>query len=154
MIEILEINYEKLLFWAVWVLMTWGLMIIAVLIDMWTGIETAKTLKERIHSGGLRKTFKKASEYWRVQIMLFCFDLLAILFDGYFMPFASTLGMAGVLTIEMISVRENLKRRKSHASEIIDIAQQIVGCTSTQKAVELIKKLNQDTYLSQKRKDI
>ena len=42
------------------------LVCVAALIDMWTGIDAAKTNKEKIMSHGLRKTVRKIIDYLRI----------------------------------------------------------------------------------------
>ena len=49
-------------------LMCWLVMFISVLIDMWDGVQTARVMKEKVDSKGLRRTFAKAGDYWRMML--------------------------------------------------------------------------------------
>lgn len=57
-------------------LMCWLVMFISVLIDMWDGVQTARVMKEKVDSKGLRRTFAKAGDYWRMMLFGLMFDTL------------------------------------------------------------------------------
>ena len=61
---------------AIIILIFWIIMIIAVFIDLWTGVEKARARHEQIYSDKLRRTVAKIGEYWRVQIMFLLFDIV------------------------------------------------------------------------------
>lgn len=103
-----------------YVIFCWGVIPIACLIDMWTGISKAKALKEKIKSRSLRCTVIKISEYWRVQLMAMLIDIIALCgqWDIYRAPYASVLFSIAIISIEIWSVFENLKAKKSPAGEV------------------------------------
>ena len=45
----------------------WLFMVLATLVDFWSGVTTAKVLKEPLMSHGFRRTITKISDYWRVE---------------------------------------------------------------------------------------
>ena len=102
------------------VLALWLLMVIAVLVDLWSGIEKAKARKEYVDSGGFRRTFAKLGQYWRVLAMLLLVDIIGNIFPWYSFPFASMLGTVAVIAIEFRSVIENLRAKHSSAADISD----------------------------------
>lgn len=120
-------------------LLCWLLMIAAVCIDMWDGILTARTVKEKIRSNSLRKTISKAGDYWRVLVFGLFFDVLGSMFPVYTLPYMTMLLTAGVLGIEFKSLIEHNKRKKSEAAKLPDVVKQIIECTSEADAAKLIK---------------
>ena len=75
-----------------------AIMVLAVCIDLWAGTDSAKARGEKIYSGGLRRTFSKLGDYWRIQVMALIFDLIGSCIDWYTLPFASMLVTAAGLT--------------------------------------------------------
>lgn len=124
-------------------LMCWLTMFISVLIDMWDGVQTAKFLKERIDSRGLRRTFAKAGDYWRMMLFGLMFDTLGLLFPWYVLPYMTILITVGILIIEFKSVWEHNKRKRSHAAELPNVIASIIKCASEKDALELINKIKE-----------
>ena len=107
---------------------------ISVLIDLWTGIDKAKVLNEKIYSGGFRRSIIKLKEY----IFLMYFGTVAdvALFVVYKqVPAGVLLACVACCLIELISVIENLKAKKSEAGKMPEILEQIVQCDSKQKSI-------------------
>lgn len=48
------------------------------------------------------------------------------------------------LFVEGFSVVENLRKKKSHAAEVADMAARIVECLTPEEAQKLIKKIKED----------
>ena len=48
------------------------------------------------------------------------------------------------LLVEGISVVENLRRKKSHAAEVADVAAKIVKCLTTEDAEKIIKMIKEE----------
>ena len=65
------------------ILAMWVIMILAVCVDLWAGTDSAKARGEKIYSGGLRRTFSKLGDYWRIQVMALIFDLIGSCIDWY-----------------------------------------------------------------------
>ena len=128
----------------------WCLVLCAVLIDLWDGVHTAKVLHRTIRSHKLRITMNKLGEYWRVMLMGFIVDLVGVLFPWYNLPFASVLFCVGIVGIELKSVYEHAKERKSKAAELPTIIKQIVECASEHDATKIVKAVSE--YLEESKK--
>lgn len=123
------------------VLLCWTFVFLANIIDFWSGRDTARALGEPIDSKGYRRTFVKIGDYYRVLMFMLLFDLIGSLFEFYKLPFGSILGSAAVIGIELKSVIENSRRKKSHSAEIPEIIKEIIQCSSTAKGKEIVEKL-------------
>jgi len=117
------------------------LVIIAIMLDLWDGVHTAKITKERVHSHKLRVTIAKMSEYWRFIIIGFLIDCIGMIFSFYFMPFVAVLFGTGLIIIEIKSMFEHAKRRKSHTTELPMILKSIVDCATDKDAHDLIERI-------------
>ncbi len=135
------LNFENLKRMLTVVLILWSLMIVAVLVDLWSGIEKAKARKEYVNSGGFRRTFAKVGEYWRVLAMLLLVDIIGNIFPWYSFPFASVLGTVAVIAIEFRSVIENLREKHSAAAQIPDMIGRIIRCKDPARAAELLQEV-------------
>ena len=120
------------------------LICIACLMDMWTGIDAARANKEKIRSKPLRKTGIKIVDYFRLLIIFVLIDILGLCFPWYNLPYGAIIGTAGVLFVEGFSVVENLRRKKSHAAEVADVAAKIVKCLTTEDAEKIIKMIKEE----------
>lgn len=116
----------------------------AALIDMWTGIDAAKTNKERIMSHGLRKTVRKIIDYLRIVYFFLLIDILGAIFTWYNLPYCAILATLGVLLIEGRSVIENSKKKKSAAGRVVDAVQEIISCVDSEKAKSIIEMLKEE----------
>ncbi len=119
-------------------LICWGVMIAAVFIDLWTGIDKAKALGERVHSQAMRRTVTKIGEYWRVLAMFLLFDIVASFVEAYNLPYGSMLGTICVLVIEVRSVFENLSAKRSVATGIPDVLTRILKCKDREMAQVIV----------------
>lgn len=133
------INLEGLQRMLVIVFILWFMVFVAVCCDMWTGIKKAKALHEEVDSQGMRRTFSKASDYWSVMSMLLLLDFIGNIFPWYNFPYTSILGTVGVIYIELKSMFENLKAKRSAAADIPDAIRQIIQCKDVAKAAELLQ---------------
>lgn len=120
------------------------LICIACLMDMWTGIDAARANKEKIRSNPLRKTGMKIVDYFRLIIIFVLVDILGLCFPWYNLPYGAIIGTAGVLFVEGFSVVENLRRKRSHAAEVADVAAKIVKCLTTEDAEKIIKMIKEN----------
>lgn len=120
------------------------LICIACLMDMWTGIDAARANKEKIRSKPLRKTGVKIVDYFRLIIIFVLIDILGLFFPWYNLPYGAVIGTAGVLFVEGFSVVENLRRKRSHAAEVADVAAKIVKCLTTEDAEKIIKMIKEE----------
>lgn len=119
----------------------WGLMLLAVIIDMWSGVSAAKAVGEQINSHGLRRTFAKAGDYWRIMLFGLFFDLLGLLFPQFLLPYATLIITAGVLLIELRSVIENARKKKSAAADIPDIIKEVMKAIDKKSAIDVLDKI-------------
>lgn len=115
--------------------------IIAIMLDLWDGVHTAKKLKDRVHSHKLRVTITKISEYWRLMVIGFLLDCIGIVFSFYILPFFAMLFGFGLIVIEIKSMIEHAKRRKSHTAELPDILHKMVACANEKDAHDLLEKI-------------
>lgn len=120
------------------------LIVFACLLDMWTGIDAARANKEKICSRPLRKTGTKIVDYYRLVMFFILIDILGLCFPWYNLPYGAIIGTAGVLFVEGFSVVENLRKKKSHAADVADMAAKIVECLTTEEAQKIIKKIKEE----------
>lgn len=118
------------------------LVIFAIMLDLWDGVHTARVTKESVHSHKLRVTINKMSEYWRFLIIGFLIDCIGIIFSFYIMPFIVVLFGVGLIIIEIKSMFEHAKRRKSGTTELPNILHQIVKCANEKDARDLVEQIN------------
>lgn len=112
----------------------WLFMVLATLVDFWSGVTTAKALKEPLMSHGFRRTITKISDYWRVLLFALMFDILGAFLSFYYLPFLSMLCTLAIVVIEARSVVENSGRRRSHAAEVPALIKDIVEAATTEQA--------------------
>lgn len=122
-------------------LLLWILVILAVLIDLWDGVYTARQMGQRVHSHKLRVTIRKIGEYWRFILMGFVADTIGILFPFWAWPYLSIIICLAIIFIEGKSVMEHAKRRKSHVAQIPSVITEIVHCACEKDALELIQRI-------------
>ena len=123
------------------ILVCWSFVCIAIIFDFWSGRATSKALGEKLDSKGYRRTFVKIGDYYRVLMFLLLFDLIGSLFDFYKLPFATILGSIATIAIELKSVIENSRRKKSHAGDMPEIIKEIIQCTTADKSKKILDKL-------------
>ena len=114
------------------------LVIMAIMLDLWDGMYTAKRTGQRVHSHKLRVTIAKVSEYWRFLLIGFLADCLGFLFSFYFLPFMALLFGMGLIVVEIISMFEHAKHRKSHLIDLPEIIDGIIAATSKKDAEKII----------------
>ena len=122
-------------------LILWLLVILAVLIDLWDGVYTARVLGVKIHSHKLRVTVRKIGEYWRIMLMGFVFDTVGMLFPFYAWPYASVVICVAITFIEFKSMIEHARKRKSHVAKIPGMLKDIIECATEHDALEIISKV-------------
>lgn len=149
MLELIEQkNFDGLVFYIairiVIILICWIFMVVANLIDFWSGTTTAKALGESLMSHGFRRTIVKVGDYVRVMLFALMFDMLGSLLSFYVIPFATILCTVAIIWIEGKSVIENSRRKKAHAADVPEIVKQIVQCATTEKGLEIFNKLQSE----------
>lgn len=117
------------------------LVILAIIMDLWDGVYTARRIGERIHSHKLRVTLAKISEYFRFIAIGFLVDCVGMLFPFYFMPFVAMLFGVGLTIVEAKSMFEHARKRHSHTVEVPDIIRSIIACAKEKDAHALIEQI-------------
>lgn len=117
------------------------IVIAAIMLDLWDGVMTAKRLNKKVHSHKLRVTVAKMSEYWRFIMIGFLIDCIGFLFSCYVLPFVVILFGVGLIVVEIKSMFEHAKRRKSQTSQLPDIWQGIVACANEKDAQQIVHKI-------------
>lgn len=90
----------------------------ATLIDMTDALITARRTKRPIRSHSLRKTVAKISEYWRVLLAGFLADSVCCFSEYYDLPYAAMLIALGLVVIEIKSLMEHARMRKSAVKDL------------------------------------
>lgn len=86
----------------------------------------------------------KIVDYYRLVMFFILIDILGLCFPWYTLPYGAVIGTAGVLFVEGFSVVENLRKKKSHAAEVADMAAKIVECLTPEEAQKIIKKIKEE----------
>lgn len=120
------------------------LVIVACLIDLWTGIDAARKNKDKIRSKALRRTVAKVLDYLRVVIFGVLIDVLGLTFPWYAVPYCAIVCTLGILIVEGKSVLENFQKKKSSAAKVADIIEVIVKCTDNDTAEKIIQAIKAD----------
>lgn len=94
------------------------LVLLAVVIDLFTGIQTAKKCKEKIQSHILRRTVNKVISYLTVVFFGIFIDILGLCFPWYAIPYCCIVTTFGVILIEGKSVIENHAKAKNPAAHV------------------------------------
>lgn len=129
------------------------LVIVACLIDLWTGLDAARKNKETIKSLILRRTVSKILDYLRVVLFGVLIDVLGLPFPWYSIPYCAIVVTLGVLLIEGKSVIENYHKSKSSAAHVVDMIAKIIDCTDNDTAEKLIKAIKEDSKNHKKPKN-
>lgn len=138
-----------------WSVMVFGCLVLAglaCLMDLWIGIEAARANREPIRSRPLRKTGSKIVDYYRLLVFFLLIDVLGLCFPWWGLPYATLACTAGVLAVEGLSVVENLRRKRSHAAEVADLAAEIVACVTPEEAKKIIGRIKEKHGDAVKRK--
>lgn len=139
------INYDKVMLFAGMFLAVSILVIVAIMLDLWDGVHTARKTGKRVHSHKLRVTIAKMSEYWRFILIGFLVDCLGIFFSFYFMPFVAVVFGAGLIVVEAKSMFEHAGERKSHIRELPDVIHSIIECAHEKDARKIIEEIQSST---------
>lgn len=139
--EILGLDEFTLRRMAVLWVVLWIVMLVAVVVDMQAGIHRVRILKEKIHSHGLRETFKKFGEYGLVVMLGMLVDVVGILFSIFSLPYISAGSVIAAVMIEGFSVYESMKASRSSAASMVDIVGELVKSKSPDEVKKILDKL-------------
>lgn len=123
---------------AFWFLLCGGLTFGAILVDLSTGVSKARALKEKVYSGGLRKSFIKLRDYLSIFYFGVIVDIALSLVWKY-MPIGLVTTCIAASAIELISVVENLKLKKSSAARMPEMIAKIVEVKDAESAAKIIE---------------
>lgn len=121
------------------------LVIVACLIDLWTGVDAARKNKETIKSRILRRTVAKILDYLRVVVFGVLIDILGLAFPWYAIPYTALLCTLGILLIEGKSVIENYHKSRSSAAKVVDMISTIIECADNDTAEKIIRAIKDDS---------
>lgn len=146
MLELIESkNFTDLQFYIVIrimiVLVCWIFMMVACIIDFWSGTSTAKALGKPLSSHKFRRTIAKMGDYIKLLLFALMFDLLGSLMPFWVIPFASIMCSVAIILIEGKSVIENSRKKKAHAADVPDVIKQIVQAVTTKQGEEVLNKI-------------
>lgn len=119
--------------------------IIAVLLDLETGVKAARENHEKIRSRILRRTITKILDYLRVLVFGVIIDMLGLAFPWYAIPYCAILVTLATVLIEAKSVLENYEKMKSTAAAIPDEITRIVKAKTRDEAKEIIDLIREST---------
>ena len=137
---------------AFWFLLFSSLTFGAILVDLSTGVSKARALKQKIYSGGLRKSFIKLKEYLAIFYFGVVVDIaLAIVWKQ--MPIGVAVTGIAASAIELISVVENLRLKKSSASKLPEVIAKMIAVKDEESAAKLLEDLKNLPKKSGKKDD-
>lgn len=124
--------------------------LLAVLLDLNTGINAARKAKERIKSKILRRTISKVLDYYRVMFFGIIIDVLGLAFPWYNIPYCAIIVTIGIVLIEAKSVIENYRKMKSAARQVPEMLEQIIKAVTDRDAEDIIKRIKDTDYKGKK----
>lgn len=117
------------------------LVVLAIMLDLWDGVHTARVVKDSVHSHKLRITIAKMCEYWRFIVIGFLIDCIGLVFSFYVVPFMVVLFGLGLILTEVKSMFEHARRRKSHTGDLPDLVREIVKAANERDARIILDKI-------------
>lgn len=118
----------------------YGCVLIAVLIDLWSGIDKAVRTRVMRTSFGFRKTIKKIQDYFFVLMLFTTADIVASIWFN--LPFFTAIGTIGMIFVEARSVYENKKGLNKGIKDLPDVLLTILK--NKDKAEELLNFLEKN----------
>lgn len=119
--------------------------LLAALLDLNTGINTAKKCKEKIKSHILRRTINKLVDYYRLLFFGVIIDVLGLAFVWYNIPYCAILVAVGLVLIEAKSVLENYKKAKSAARDLPGMMAKIIKAATNKEAEEIFEEIQDNS---------
>ncbi len=133
----------------------WLFVFCAIFLDLWDGVRTAVQTKATVHSHKLRVTIEKMSEYWRFMLIAFIVDavifIVCALLNYRPLPAVSFVFCIGLIGVEVKSMFEHAKRRKSRVLEMNDVLALIVNAATEKDAKKALKDVTD--YLNKNERD-
>ena len=137
---------------AFWFLLFSSLTFGAILVDLSTGVSKARALKQKIYSGGLRKSFIKLKDY----LAIFYFGVvvdIALVIVWKQIPIGVAITGIAASAIELISVVENLRLKKSSACKLPEVIAKMIAVKDEESAAKLLDELSKLDKKSGKKDD-
>ena len=118
------------------------LVIGAIFVDLWDGVYTAKKTHQKIKSHKLRITGEKVAEYFRFIFIVFLLDTVGVLLPWYALPYLTMVMAVGLIGVEIKSLFEHAKERKSKATEVKDVIGIIIKAANDHDATKAIERVS------------
>ncbi|MCC8177034.1 MAG: phage holin family protein, partial [Bacteroidales bacterium] len=115
------------------------LVTIAIFVDLWDGVYTARKTGQKIHSHKLRVTGEKIGEYFRFIFIMFLIDLVGVPFSWWPLPFLTMVISVGLIGVEVKSMFEHATERKSKALQAKDVIAMVLKASTQADAKEAVK---------------
>lgn len=143
------INHQKFMLFMGVMFVICVVVVVAILLDLWDGVYTARITGERVHSHKFRDTIYKMSEYWRFILIGFLIDCVGLLlacfsgwFDFYVVPFVAIVFGSGLILVEIKSMFEHARRRKSRTADIPSLLRKIINAKNIDEAREVLDRIS------------
>lgn len=120
------------------------LVIVAVLLDLHSGIAAAKKCCERLRSHIFRRTIAKTVDYLRMVFFGVMIDVLGLCFPWYEIPYCTILVTLASVLIEAKSVLENNARSRSAVAQLPSVIEQIINARNAKDAQAIVRILRGD----------
>jgi hypothetical protein len=132
----------------------WFLVICAILVDLWDRVYTQKKIGKPVFSDKIRDTVDKFTEYWRFLLIAFVIDsvifVICTLLGHMPIPVLSALFSVGLVGVELKSLFEHAKERKSSVVEMQELIRVVISAASDRDAKKAIKDIS--NYLNTNKK--
>lgn len=123
----------------------WLLVLAAIGTDLWDRVYTQKKLHKPLVSHRIRLTIDKVGEYWRFLVIAFIIDavifIACTLLNVRSLPVVSMLFAVVEIVIEVKSLVEHARERKSQVADIDQLVRTIVTAASDHDAKQAIKQV-------------
>ncbi len=144
--SILNHDWNRLQNLSMILVIFYACVLVAILIDLASGVEKAKRKGVMRTSFGFRRTISKVKDYFSVLMLFTVADIVASVW--FTLPFFTAIGTIAMVFIEARSVYENKKDLNKGIKDLPDVLLQIIK--NKDKAEELIKLLDENNNVDLK----
>ena len=143
--SILTHNYEAIYNTLIIFTILYTIILLAVLIDLYFGVQRARRLNIVRTSFGFRRTINKLTTYFGLTIMLSLADIVTSIIFKF--PYFTIITTLGVILVEAKSVLENIKNYNKNDTEKLQAAimQILKNKDNIQDFIKLTNTANQQT---------
>jgi NADH:ubiquinone oxidoreductase subunit 3 (subunit A) len=147
--SILEQDWERMHNLSFILVIFYAAVLVAVLIDLHSGMERNKAYEAAETSYGLRRTLIKIKDYFSVLMLFTMADVASSIW--FSVPVFTALGTIGMIFIESKSVLENKKGLKKEVSDLPETLLQLLR--NRDWLEEIIKLLNEQKNIEENNRD-